>query len=239
MPRSMRYIDCRGRRQTFTFSQWVYLSAAESRGRLEQGWGGLSNRFPVLLMEERGLCTVSAPLHSPWRITGVTKLGRELLDRWREREEREREPEPPDFVTGAENPFEDDGRRWWFLGAKLWSGIHMYQARNARAALASYRADLFDAETMNGHSKRETRAYLSAAELGVVQGPVNTRQAFEIELGLALAEEIVSGGIRSGRDVAMGPATLADCDPWVDQHRIDVIYHAVIRRFVNEDRDDA
>lgn len=100
MPRSMKYDDGRGRPQTLTFSQWVYLSTAESRGGFEQGWGGLANRFTVLLMQERGLITLSAPLHTRWRITGVTKLGRELLDRWRERKERERNPRPEVSTRG-------------------------------------------------------------------------------------------------------------------------------------------
>jgi hypothetical protein len=134
-----------------------------------------------------------------------------------------------DFATGADNPFQDDGRRWWFLSANLWTGIHMYQAPNARNALARYRADIAEAEQLNGRSGRETKAYLAGAGFHVVWGPFGTHQAFEIELGMALANAICDNG--PGRHVAFSPAALHECHPWVDQRKIDVIYAAVTRHF--------
>jgi hypothetical protein len=103
----------------------------------------------------------------------------------------------------------DDGRRWWFLGARLWMGVHPYAATSARAALAAYRRDIIDAEVSNGRSRREATEFVRVAELHVVDGPLSTPAAFDRELGWAL------GWALSDRtadiSVPVGPATVEDC----------------------------
>lgn len=82
----MRYTDRRGRRQSLTRVQALYLAEADKR-RLECGWGGLRSTLVVRLLEERGLIELqraSSPQPS-WTITGLTRRGAEVLDQWRER----------------------------------------------------------------------------------------------------------------------------------------------------------
>lgn len=104
---------------------------------------------------------------------------------------------------------EDDGRQWWFLGSKLWMGVHPYAAANARAALAAYRRDLTDAELANGRSRRYTAEYLRAAELYVVEGPLTTSQAYERELGWSLAWELCER--HADISCPASPATAEEC----------------------------
>lgn len=101
----------------------------------------------------------------------------------------------------------DDGRRWWFLGAALWVGVHPYAAVNARAALAEYRRDLTAAEIANGRSRRETAEYLWGAGLCVVDGPLSTPAAFAREFGWALAWALCEWSA----DVPVAPATPEEC----------------------------
>lgn len=83
----------------------------------------------------------------------------------------------------------DDGRTWWVCGANTWPGVHLYEARNGRAALAAYRRDLTAAERADGRGIRHTQQLLTASGLYVVAGPLTTPQAHELDLAMALAEE--------------------------------------------------
>lgn len=76
----MRYTDRRGTPQTLTFTQWVYLVTAD-RGGFEQGWGGLRSTLTVRLLRERGLIELDDRT-APWRVTGLTKFGSEVLEQW-------------------------------------------------------------------------------------------------------------------------------------------------------------
>ncbi len=85
-PRSMRYVDSRGRKQTLTSEQATYLDAG--RRRFDAGWGGLNSTLTVRLLEERGLITLwrnHSGAYPRWRVTSLTKLGEEVLTRWKER----------------------------------------------------------------------------------------------------------------------------------------------------------
>jgi hypothetical protein len=82
----MRFTDRRGQRHTLTFPQFVYLDKANSGG-FDCGWGGLDSTRTVRLLRERGLLDFREgyPGSYPrWRVTGSTKLGREILERWKE-----------------------------------------------------------------------------------------------------------------------------------------------------------
>lgn len=80
--RSMRYTDGRNREQTLTFPQWVYLDAA-GRG-FEQGWGGMRSTLVVRLLRERGLIMLDDRVsYAPWRVTGRTALGDQVIEQWR------------------------------------------------------------------------------------------------------------------------------------------------------------
>lgn len=84
----MRYLDNKGRRQTLTREQSTYLATTRLHGGFDCGWGGLANTRTVRLLEERGLITLQRGVagHWPrWRVTGLTRLGETILDRWRER----------------------------------------------------------------------------------------------------------------------------------------------------------
>ncbi len=83
----MRYVDSRGRKQTLTSEQATYLDVACSRGGFDRGWGGLSSTLTVRLLEERGLLTLreNRTGYPRWRVTSATKLGGEVLARWKER----------------------------------------------------------------------------------------------------------------------------------------------------------
>jgi len=84
----------------------------------------------------------------------------------------------------------DDGRRWWLLGATTWSGTHLYEARNARAALAAYRRDITTAERANGLSVRDIRYLTRASNLRVVAGPLTTVEAFQDDLARYYADAL-------------------------------------------------
>lgn len=124
----------------------------------------------------------------------------------------------------------DDGRRWWFVGADTWPTVHSYAAPNGRAALAAYRRDLTLAERAGGRSTREVALILRHANLQVVDGPMTTSQAYELDLGWALADEV----LRWKSDVALTPVTsVADCKPWLSDDRISAVRAAVLRHFVS------
>jgi hypothetical protein len=84
----------------------------------------------------------------------------------------------------------DDGRNWWLLGAVAWMGVHLYQARTARAALAEYRRDLTAAERSDGRSRRDIAELLRAASLTVLLGPMTTVEAYQYDLAASYAEEL-------------------------------------------------
>lgn len=133
------------------------------------------------------------------------------------------------MTTAADDDVVDDGRRWWFVSARTWPGILAYSAANARAALAAYRRDLAEAEVANGRSKRETTAYLQAAQLIVVDGPLSTPEAYERELGWALAWEMC----RWTTDVPRAPVTVAACRPRLSDEKVASIRTQVRRAFVS------
>jgi hypothetical protein len=83
----------------------------------------------------------------------------------------------------------DDGRRWWVVGAKTWTGTHLYEAPAGRNALAAYRRDLIAADHNNGFSLRHATEIARAAQLHVVAGPLTTVIAYQNDLGQALADE--------------------------------------------------
>lgn len=123
----------------------------------------------------------------------------------------------------------DDGRRWWFVGADTWPTEHCYAAPNGRVALATYRRDLTEAERAGGRSVREVAAILRYANLQVTGGPMTTPEAYERDLGWALAAEVT----RWKSDVAVTPVTsVTDCKPWLSDERIAAVRSAVLRRFV-------
>ena len=83
----MKYTDSKSRAQVLTFSQFCYLERAD-RGGFDAGWGGMDSTLTVRLMEERGLITLrrnGSGSYPRWRVTGATKLGAEVLGRWKAR----------------------------------------------------------------------------------------------------------------------------------------------------------
>lgn len=78
----MIYTDSRGRRQTLGRTQALYLAEGDRR-HLTYGWGGLRSTITVRLLEERGLITLARDGTLRWTVTGLTHLGRTVLDRWR------------------------------------------------------------------------------------------------------------------------------------------------------------
>lgn len=124
----------------------------------------------------------------------------------------------------------DDGRRWWFVGADTWPTEHSYAASNGRAALAAYRRDLTEAERAGGRSVREIAVILRCAKLQVTGGPMSTPEAYERDLGWALATEVT----RWTSDVAHTPVTsVADCKPRLSDEQIAAVRADVLRRFVS------
>lgn len=78
----MRFTDSRGRKRTLGRTQALYLAEGDQR-RLVCGWGGLSSTVTVRLLEERGLITLArSPAYPRWTITGLTRLGQAVLERW-------------------------------------------------------------------------------------------------------------------------------------------------------------
>jgi hypothetical protein len=132
-------------------------------------------------------------------------------------------------VTAAsDDDVVDDGRRWWFVGARTWPGTMAYPAASARAALAAYRRDLAEAEVANGRPKRETAEYLRAAQLIVVDGPLSTPQAYERELGWALAWEMCRWTV----DVPQAPVMVDACKRRLSNEKIERIRAQVRRSFI-------
>lgn len=84
----MRFTDRKGRQWTLTRVQALYL-AEGARQQLDCGWGGMSSTLTVRLLEERGLITLDrhGRAGASWSITGLTHLGQQVLDRWRETRE--------------------------------------------------------------------------------------------------------------------------------------------------------
>ena len=86
MPRTMQYTDVRGRPQTLTWVQWVYLDTAR-KYKFERGWGGLDSTRTIRILNERGLLDYRDGFGSrPWQVTGLTRFGVEILERWHARE---------------------------------------------------------------------------------------------------------------------------------------------------------
>jgi hypothetical protein len=46
-------------------------------------------------------------------------------------------------------------RRWWLCGADNWPTCHLFEAPNARSALAKYRQAIIGAERFNGRSRAQ------------------------------------------------------------------------------------
>lgn len=101
-------------------------------------------------------------------------------------------------------------------------------ATNARTALSAYRRDLLKAEVANGRSRRETVAWLRGAELHVVNGPLSTPEAYERELGWALAWEMC----RWSTDVPEAPVTEQACRPRLSDERIARVRDQVRKTFM-------
>lgn len=110
----------------------------------------------------------------------------------------------------------DDGRRWWFVGAKLWPSIMPYAAANARAAIVAHRRDWIEAEVANGRSRREATDLIRASGLYVVNGPLTTPEAFERELGWTLAWEMC----RWTPNVPTAPVLVEACKGRLDEKTI-------------------
>ncbi len=90
MTMTMQYRDADDRPRTLSFAQFVYLDTAESKGGFDCGWGGLDNTRTVRLLEERGLLQLRRGYgRQRWRVTGLTHLGREVLEEWKERKRDE------------------------------------------------------------------------------------------------------------------------------------------------------
>lgn len=78
----MLYTDIRGRRQRLTKPQAYYLTDAWRQ--FDYGWGGYTSTQTVRLLEARGLITVTWDLTDRWRVTGLTQLGEQVNQRWRD-----------------------------------------------------------------------------------------------------------------------------------------------------------
>lgn len=122
-------------------------------------------------------------------------------------------------MTAEEDGITDDGRRWWFIGADTWPTVTSYAATSARSAIAAFRRDLADVERYNGTSRRETTAFLQACRLHVVAGPLTTPEAYELDLGWALAWE----ACRWTSHVPRSPATPEQCKPMLDDRQIESV----------------
>jgi hypothetical protein len=105
----MRYIDSKGDQRVLTREQSHYLREG-GRRQLQYGWGGYKSTLSVRLLEARGLVLVQWSQTWPrWTITGLTKLGQEVLERWEKREalrnflvppaEQQPEPQPTAALT--------------------------------------------------------------------------------------------------------------------------------------------
>ena len=87
----------------------------------------------------------------------------------------------PGCERTSSNPIPDDGRTWWLVGSETWGSIHIYEARNGRAAIAAFRRDVVAAER-GSYPVRTTRETLARAGLHIAAGPIRTRRAFEYHL---------------------------------------------------------
>lgn len=77
---TLTYVDSRGRHQILTRTQSRYLDLA-NRG-FDFGWGGYRSTLTVRLLRERGLIVLDELLNKPWRVTGRTKLGDQVIEAW-------------------------------------------------------------------------------------------------------------------------------------------------------------
>lgn len=120
-------------------------------------------------------------------------------------------------------------RRWWLCGADNWPICHLFEAPNARSALAKYRQAIIDAERFNGRSRRDATSIVQAARLKVVAGPLSTEEARQYEFGWALAQAICDKG--RSRDMPESPATETDAERWLSRSEIEFIRRSVDRIF--------
>jgi hypothetical protein len=126
----------------------------------------------------------------------------------------------------------DDGRRWWFVGSVLDQSIAAYEARSGRSAVAAMRRDVVDAEVANGASQREAVARVQAAQLHVVDGPHTTPEAYERELGWALAWEMCQWST----NVPLTPASVEDAVPQLGAAKVERIRQQVLSLYTKPAR---
>lgn len=81
MKQCLAYTDRTGTARVLSFPQFVHLDTTHKFGGFEQGWGGLRSTLVVRLLRERGLLTLD-DRRTPWRTTGLTRLGKQVLDQW-------------------------------------------------------------------------------------------------------------------------------------------------------------
>jgi hypothetical protein len=83
----MQYTDRRGNRRRLTPEQAIYLNTANRPQGFERGWGGLDATLTVRLLADRGLINLTpAGGRTPWKVEGLTALGRQVLDNWTAKE---------------------------------------------------------------------------------------------------------------------------------------------------------
>jgi hypothetical protein len=96
-------------------------------------------------------------------------------------------------------------QRWWIcdLADETSPGGHLYEAPNARSALAKFRADMVEHYLAAATSRTHARDIVRANRPRVYGGPLTAAEAFEHELGWAWAWEMCSPKYRS--DVYCSP----------------------------------
>jgi hypothetical protein len=143
------------------------------------------------------------------------------------------DPNPGVFTLGiaAQDGIVDDGRRWWYIGAKSWPSIHPVAAVNGRMALAQFRRDIIAAELFNGESRRAAIDYVRAVGLYVIDGPLTTSQAYECEVGWAWAWALC----KFTADVPLNHATEAILQPHVSAEQAARLRAQVRTLFLKED----
>lgn len=106
---------------------------------------------------------------------------------------------------GTHRPREDT-RRWWMVGCHG-SEPHFFSADTGRSAVAQFRAHLVEMERQGaGLSIRDARYVVSGLNPCVLEGPLTTERAFELDLGWVLARHIADG--QTGFEVnAINPIT--------------------------------
>jgi hypothetical protein len=75
-----------------------------------------------------------------------------------------------------------DARRWWVVGCDG-SMLHFYEAPTSRSAVAAFRANLVEMERGSGVSIRDAQFIVRGLQPHVVEGPLTTQQAYELDLG--------------------------------------------------------